>query len=157
MDLFHLNFWSYVWRERQRRNNNELKTRSVYFKLWSSFPTFLLLYAFQSPQTASPCTLSWIYSCINWETGWSVLTPSYLELKQGHCYVWFFFLRFYLFIWERMRDREHEREEGQREKQTPRWAGSLMWDSIPGLRNHDLSRGQLLNQLSHPGAQRRYL
>ena len=26
-----------------------------------------------------------------------------------------------------------------------------MWDSIPGRWNHDLSRRQLLNQLSHPG------
>jgi len=41
----------------------------------------------------------------------------------------FFFLRFYLFARETMTDREHEREEGQREKQTPCWAGSLMWDS----------------------------
>ena len=26
-----------------------------------------------------------------------------------------------------------------------------MWDSIPGRWDHDLSRRQLLNQLSHPG------
>jgi len=26
----------------------------------------------------------------------------------------------------------HEQGEGQREKETPRWAGNPMWDSIPG-------------------------
>jgi len=51
-----------------------------------------------------------------------------------------------------MIEREHERVEGQREKQTPCWAGSPMWDSILGLQDHDLSRRQSLNQLSHPGA-----
>ena len=36
-------------------------------------------------------------------------------------------LRFYSFIWERKREREHKQEEGQRErkKQAPHWAGSL--------------------------------
>jgi len=33
----------------------------------------------------------------------------------------FFFLRFYLF-WKRMREIEHERGEGQREKQNPCWS-----------------------------------
>ncbi|XP_073739718.1 guanine nucleotide exchange factor for Rab-3A isoform X2 [Callorhinus ursinus] len=32
-----------------------------------------------------------------------------------------------------------------------------MWDSIPGLQDHDLSRRQSLNQLSHPGAPERFL
>ena len=33
----------------------------------------------------------------------------------------FFFLKIlFIYLRERMRDREHEREEGQREKQTPR-------------------------------------
>ena len=40
--------------------------------------------------------------------------------------------------------------EGQREKQTPHGSGHLMWDLIQGLWNHDLSRRQLLKQLSHP-------
>ena len=39
----------------------------------------------------------------------------------------------------------------QREKQAPRRARSQMWDSIPGRWDHDLSRRQLLNQLSHSG------
>ena len=49
----------------------------------------------------------------------------------------------FLFIWER--EREHMTlGEGQkeREKQTPQWAGSLMWcrwGLIPGPRDHDLS------------------
>ncbi|XP_064452346.1 AP-3 complex subunit beta-1 isoform X2 [Mirounga angustirostris] len=58
--------------------------------------------------------------------------------------------RFYLFA--RENERQHEREEGQREKQTPCRAGSPMRDSIQGLQDHDLSRRQSLNQLSHPGA-----
>ncbi|XP_027437263.2 guanine nucleotide exchange factor for Rab-3A isoform X6 [Zalophus californianus] len=32
-----------------------------------------------------------------------------------------------------------------------------MWDSIPGLQDHDLSRRQSLNQRSHPGAPERFL
>ena len=52
-----------------------------------------------------------------------------------------------------MSEREHERGEGQREKQTPQGAGSGMWDSILEVRDHDLSRRQSLNQLSHPGTQ----
>lgn len=28
----------------------------------------------------------------------------------------------------------------------------LMWDSIPGLQDYDLSQRQLLSQLSYPGA-----
>ena len=43
----------------------------------------------------------------------------------------FFFLRFYLF------GRKHK--QGEKEKQTPNWAGSPLWGSIPGPRDHDLS------------------
>ena len=44
--------------------------------------------------------------------------------------------------------------EGERENltQAPHWAGSPMWDSIPGPWDHDLSRRQVLNHLNHPGA-----
>ena len=61
------------------------------------------------------------------------------------------FSRFYLF--ERQRAREHELGEGQmeRERQTPRWAGSPMQGSIPGSWDHDLSWRQKFNRLSHPG------
>ncbi|XP_064447640.1 gamma-aminobutyric acid receptor-associated protein-like 1 isoform X5 [Mirounga angustirostris] len=54
--------------------------------------------------------------------------------------------KFYLFIHERQRERQR-----QREKQASRGAGSPMRDSIPGPRDHDLSRRQTLNRLSHPG------
>ena len=73
-----------------------------------------------------------------------------------HFVLLFFFIFFkdfiYLFERERMRERAHERGEGQREEQTPCRAGSPMRDSIPGLQDHDLSRRQSLNQLSHRGA-----
>jgi len=47
-----------------------------------------------------------------------------------------------------MRDREREAE-GEAGSQG---AGSPMRDSIPGHWDHDLSRRQMLNHLSHPGA-----
>ena len=49
----------------------------------------------------------------------------------------------------KQREQQAERE---REQQTPRRARSLMWDSILGARDHDLSRRQMLNRLNHPGA-----
>jgi len=51
-----------------------------------------------------------------------------------------------------MRETEHERGKGQREKQTPHKAGSPKWDSIPGLQDHDLSQRQSPNKPGHPGA-----
>jgi len=72
-----------------------------------------------------------------------------------HSVLFCFFKDFiYLFEREKMRETAHERGEGQREKQTPCRAGSPMRDSIQGLQDHDLSRRQSLNQLSHPGAPR---
>ena len=59
-----------------------------------------------------------------------------------------FFLKI-LFIY--LREREHECGEGQREKQTPCGAGSLMQGSIPGPWDRDLSLRQMFNRLSHPG------
>ena len=59
----------------------------------------------------------------------------------------------YLFV----REREGEktpvggRAEKEWEKQTPGWAGGPMQGSILGLWDHDLSRRETLNQLSHPG------
>ena len=52
-----------------------------------------------------------------------------------------FFKRFYLFIHER--HRETEAETGRERSRLH--AGSLMWDSIPGLQDHTLSRRQMLN------------
>ena len=62
-----------------------------------------------------------------------------------------FFKKDFIYLFERDSEREYERGEGQREKQTPYRVGSLMQDSIPGLWDHDLSWSQLLNQMSHPG------
>ena len=52
-----------------------------------------------------------------------------------------FFLRFYLFIQER--HREGGRDIGRGISRLP--TGSLMWDSIPGLQDHDLNQRQMLN------------
>jgi len=77
---------------------------------------------------------------------------SFIQINSRN-FSFFFFKDFVcLFERERMRETAHERGEGQREKQTPCRAGSPMRDSIPGLQDHDLSRRQSLNQLSHPGA-----
>lgn len=50
------------------------------FEAWSSSPIHLLLFIFQSPQIATPCILSRIYGCIQWETQGRVcllhLTPN---------------------------------------------------------------------------------
>ena len=61
----------------------------------------------------------------------------------------FFILK--ISLWERVGERAWVGRQ-QREKQTPHGAGSLMWDSIQGLRDRDLGWRQLPNQLSHPGA-----
>ena len=52
-----------------------------------------------------------------------------------------------------LREREHEAGGGWEEGE----AGSLMRGLIPGPRHHDLSQRQMLNQLSHPGAQSLHL
>ena len=65
---------------------------------------------------------------------------------------------YYIYLFDRERDSQREREhkqgewEREREKQTPCWAGSPMWGSIPDPWDHDLSQRQMLNHLSHPGA-----
>ena len=58
-----------------------------------------------------------------------------------------FFKGFYLFIRERARAGGDGKGEGE---ETPHGAGRPTRDSIPGPWDRDLSRGQLLNQLSHP-------
>ena len=61
----------------------------------------------------------------------------------------YFFKYFYLF--ERKNKRERERNttkmerQREREKQTHCWAGSLMWDLIPGPQDYDLCQRQMLN------------
>ena len=49
-----------------------------------------------------------------------------------------------------MKEREKGRDVGR--GRSTLQAGSPMWDSIPGPQDHDLSRRQMLNQLSLPGA-----
>ena len=50
-----------------------------------------------------------------------------------------------------MREREREREaETQAEAESRLHAGSLMWDSIPGLQDHTLGQ-RCAKPLSHPG------
>lgn len=46
------------------------------FNFWFSFPTHLLLLIFQSPQIADPCSLSKLYSYIQWEIVLTVLLLS---------------------------------------------------------------------------------
>ena len=54
----------------------------------------------------------------------------------------FFFKRFYLFIHERHRERGRDIGRGRSRLSS----GSLMWDSIPGPWDHDLSQGQMRNR-----------
>ena len=63
------------------------------------------------------------------------------------------FLRFYLF------KREHKQGEQQREreKQATPLSGSPMWGSVPGPWDYDLSRGQMLNPLSHQAPPKSYI
>ena len=58
----------------------------------------------------------------------------------------------YLTERESMREHKHGELQREREKQTPCWAGSPMWCSIPGPWDHNLNQRQTLNQLSLPGS-----
>jgi len=63
-----------------------------------------------------------------------------------------FFLSFFFFYWfDREKKSTSRGSSQQREKQAPRWARSLMWGWIPGPWDHDSSRRQMPNRLSHPG------
>lgn len=66
----------------------------------------------------------------------------------------FFFLKKILCIYLSERTWVGGGAKGEDEKQTPHWAGSLMWGSISGCWDHDPSGRQMLNPLSHPGAPR---
>ena len=57
-------------------------------------------------------------------------------LPTGILFIFFKYL-IYPFMRDRERERERERDR-QREKQAPFHAGSLTWDSIPGLQDHTL-------------------
>ena len=77
--------------------------------------------------------------------------------RNYHSTFWFSFLFKKDFTYLREKERECERNHEQRGKAETEgeagcWAGSLMWGWTPGPWDHDLSQGQALNRLSHPGA-----
>ena len=108
------------------------------------------------PHQRSGQGLSLCHHDLGWNTLWSLLEPCVLSRTRNYhdnTNSLFFFLKI-LFISLRERVSTHKQGEWQREreKQTPRWAGSLMQDSVPGFWDHDLSWRQMLNPLSHPRA-----
>lgn len=60
---------SFEFRPMNSRGEKLLNSLSIWrhFKVWSSSPTHLLLFTFQSPQIAAPRIPSRLYSCIQWE------------------------------------------------------------------------------------------
>ena len=60
-------------------------------------------------------------------------------------FLFYFFKRFYLFDRKTQQERKHKQGEWEREKLTPRRAGSPMWGSIPEPWDHELSRRQTPN------------
>ena len=72
------------------------------------------------------------------------------------CILWLFmplcFSFVILFIYLSESDQENTSKEKEREKQAPHWAESPIWDPIPRPWDHDLSRRQMLNWLSHLGS-----
>ena len=87
--------------------------------------------------TSSTAIASYLFSWVAWNLDF-LLFPLFLII--------------YLFERECERERERPRVQTEREKQSPRWVGSLMWDSISGPWDPDLHWRQMLNWLSHPGA-----
>ena len=98
-------------------------------------------------------------SCVTLTWTWGYFSEFHLSysVKQSTLKrsMFLFFLRFYLFIWER------EWESTSRGTTRGRWKSSLLteqgawrptWGSIPGPWDHDLSQSQMLNWLGHPGA-----
>ena len=72
----------------------------------------------------------------------------YKKLYQETVFLRFFFI--YLFIYLFIHERHTEEAETQAEGEAGSSAGSLMWDSIPGPWDHDLSRRQMLNHWATP-------
>ena len=64
----------------------------------------------------------------------------------------FCFLKDFIFLTQRARVRTQVGRAAGRGKGKGklRWSGSLMWGSILGPQDHDLSQRQMLNPLSHP-------
>ena len=66
--------------------------------------------------------------------------------------LFYLFLRFFFKDCIYLRERKWEWERTWAgERQTPHWAGSPVWGSIPGPWSYDLSQRQMINRLSHPG------
>ena len=80
--------------------------------------------------------------CCNWEVTPATSPGNCLSLSYGFV----FFLRFYLFIHERHRERGRDTGRGRSRLH----AGSLMWDSVPGLGSHPEPKAEA-EPLSHPG------
>lgn len=136
--MFHLHFWRCVWGESQRKNDNELKTSSVYFKPRSSFPACLLLCRSKSCNSVplSPVLDRKLHYVER--QGGVCFTPSYREPKQGHGYVWFSSL------FTHWRDREPEctgnrGRGGESLGQTPRSAGRPVHGSVSEPWDHNTS------------------
>ena len=115
----------------------------------------LQLFICRDPDVSS-CVSGWFPGCSGWygtyqarlrgpaEKGVpyssTILTPPSL-----------FFLRFYLFICHRQTKRTSRGRGKQGEKQAPCLARSPIWNSTPGLWDHDLNQRQMLHQLRQPG------
>ena len=87
--------------------------------------------------------------CVPWT---AVLRGTKLSVKNEGLMLYlqvffFFFLRFYLFIHERHRERGRDTGRGRSRLH----AGSLMWDSIPGLQGSCPEPKADAQPLSHPG------
>ena len=94
---------------------------------------------------------------------WPVLTlmvcvPASVRFPCTDAFFWAFWFVLPLSFWNILFIYLKERVsmsigEGQRQREKiPHWAGSPMWDLIPGPQDHDLTWRQMLNQLSQPGA-----
>ena len=77
---------------------------------------------------------------------------SFPEIYNDRKIEWInFFLKKFLFIWQKERKHKQGEQQRAREKKASYWAENLMWDLISGPWDHNLSWRQMLNQLSHPG------
>jgi len=91
---------------------------------------------------------------MRWES--DLIFPQIEPSCHKTIYLFFFFLRFYVFIWQQ--EREHTFKQGKRQAEGE--AGSLLcstWGSIPGPWDHDPSRRQMFNRLSHPSAPKPFI
>ena len=69
-----------------------------------------------------------------------------LHKLRKYIYIYIFFLIFKDLIYLFMRDTEREREAETDRGRSRLPAGSLTWDSIPGLQDHTLGQRQALNR-----------